>query len=289
MGKLIVIFISIFIFGCQNLQNNESSSSGVYNPAEALEYDEDIEIESPRTVESSPQPESDFSLEKGSKIIKVGNITFEVNNLDVAKRIIDSLVKTVDGYYENESYKSYGNRITNVFKIRIPNVRFDNLIEALDNGVGKLKSKNISANDVTEEYVDINIRLINNLAYLKQYQTILLKAKSIKEILEVQEKIRNIEEEIDSKKGRLKYLDDNVKYSTLNLEISELATTDLGKNPNFGRRVLNAFNNGGQGFLSFIVLIVNLWPFVLLFVIFYFGRKSLWSKIKRLRSTPEKD
>jgi len=42
-----------------------------------------------------------------------------------------------------------------------------------------LNAKNISLTDVTEEYVDLNIRLENNLAYLNQYKEILKKAKTI--------------------------------------------------------------------------------------------------------------
>ena len=74
--------------------------------------------------------------------------------------------------------------------------------------MGELKVKNISAKDVTEEYVDLKIRVGNKLAVLAQYKVILQKAISIEEILEVNEKIRRLEEEIESKKGRIRFLDD---------------------------------------------------------------------------------
>jgi len=151
-----------------------------------------------------------------------------------------------------------------------------------------LKSKKVTAKDVTEEYVDLNIRLDNNLAYLNQYKEILRKASSVKEILEVQEKIRNIEEEIESKKGRLKYLDDKVKYSTLNLEITELITSEISNDLNFGRRISNAFNNGIQAFLSFVIGLVNLWPFIILLVLIYWGRKPILNKIRKRNTPPNK-
>ena len=49
----------------------------------------------------------------------------------------------------------------------------------------------------------------------------------------VQEKIRVLEEEIDSKEGRLKYLDDQVAYSTLTVEMMEWKTTHNGEEPVF--------------------------------------------------------
>ncbi len=244
---------------------------------QSLQLEEEMETEPPRTSQASATQE----LEKGSKIIKNGNMKFEVTNLEDSKSKVDSLIKSVNAYYENEMYNSYGNRISYSLKIRIPNAKFDSLIIVFEKGIGDLKSKNINAKDVTEEYVDLNVRLENNLAYLSQYQLILKKANSIKEILEVREKIRRIEEEIESKKGRLKYLDDKVNYSTLNLELSELISREVSNSPSFGRRLLNSFNNGIQVFLSFIIGLVNFWPFLVLLFLLFIARRPILSKIRK--------
>jgi len=263
---------------CQHGSMESSADMGKYHmPEDALAIEE--EFEPPRTAEPEAAPSN--SLEKGSKIIKNGYMTFEVDQLEIAKSKIDTLLKSHKGYYENEQYNSYGNRVSYSLLLRIPNTNFDSLITILEQGIGQLESKNISAKDVTEEYVDLDIRLENNLAYLKQYKEILRKANSVKDILEVKEKIRRIEEEINSKKGRLKYLDDQVKYSTLNLEITELRTSDISNKPNFGRRLVNAFNNGVQLFLSFIIGVINLWPFLILGLLLFLGRKPILNLFKR--------
>jgi len=279
MKSFIILCLSFIIISCQHQQSKENSSLGKYYPSEAGQADEEyMEMDPARTEEPNP---SEYSLEKGSKMIKSGNMNFEVNQLENTKRKIDSLIRSVDAYYENEQYHAYGNRIAYSLQIRIPITKFDTIIEVLERGVGVLTSKNIRAQDVTEEYVDLNIRLDNNLQYLLQYQSILKRAKSIKEVLDVQEKIRRIEEEIDSKKGRLKYLDNQVNYSTLHLEISELISGDIANKPKFGRRVINAFNNGIQVFLSFIIALINFWPFLLLIGFLYFIRKPVLQRIKR--------
>lgn len=253
-----------------------------YGAEDAIVIEEEMEIEPPRTAEPTAPPS--YAIDKGSKIIKKGNMKFEVIELDVAKYKIDTVLKDCDGYYENERYSSYGDRISYSLQLRIPTAKFDSLIYVIEQGVGELTSKNISADDVTEEYTDLNIRLANNLAYLDQYKTILKKAKSVKEILEVQEKIRRIEEEIESKKGRLKYLDDKVKFSTLNLEISELIVNEISNTPTFARRIINAFNNGVYGFLSLIVGLVNLWPLLILAIVLFISRKSILKKMKSTAS-----
>lgn len=280
MPRILLLLTSLLIMiSCHSESEQSRQQMGKHHiPDDAIMLDEEIEIEPPQTT-SSPSPE--VELEKGSKIIKNGSMQFEVDELESAKSKVDSILTLCNGYYENEQYNSYGNRISYSLQLRIPNIKFDSLIRVIENGVGELKSKNINAKDVTEEFVDLNIRLENNLAYLNQYKEILRKAKSVKEILEVQEKIRRIEAEINSKKGRIKYLNDKVKYSTLSLQLTQLTTTEVASGPSFVIRIADAFNNGVQIFLSFLVGLVSFWPFLILLGLAIFGRKSILKLIRK--------
>lgn len=70
---------------------------------------------------------------------------------------------------------------------------------------------------MTDQFIDLETRLANKREYLERYRELVKKAVSVKEILEIEEKIRLLEEEIESVTGRLKYLGDQVDFSTLNL------------------------------------------------------------------------
>ncbi len=270
MSRAVVIFCTLFLVYCSGDRSKPGSAqSDNYELQESAPSDQGGFAK----VSSDKAPQE--SSEKRSKIIKRGNLQFEVDGLDEAKSRVDQLVHQYSAYYENEHYNSYGNRNSYSLVIRIPHVVFDSLIYTLESDLGRLVSKNISAQDVTEEYLDLEIRLENKLAYLEQYQQILRKATSIKEILEVQEKIRRIEEEIESKKARMKYLDDKVKYSTISLEISELVSRNITNKPKYGKRIANAFKNGIQAMLSFIVFLVSIWPFLLLILVLWFFRGNI--------------
>jgi len=288
LKNILFSLICLIIVSCHNQQSDSNLQMGKYHSSDnALALEEDLEIEPPRTAEPPEPPK--YILEQGSKIIKNGSMKYEVSELEKSKNKVDTILHTYNGYYENEQFNSYGNRISYSLQLRIPSSKFDSLISVIESGIGVLKSKHIEAKDVTEEYIDLNIRLENNFEYLNQYREILKKAKSVKEILEVQEKIRRIEEEINSKKGRLKYLDDKVKFSTLHLELTELIASSITQKPNFGRRLANAFNNGIQVFLNFIIGLVNLWPFVFLFAFLIVLRKPIVNKLNwRKRDTPPK-
>ena len=281
MNRIILLLICFLIISCHSTESGENISMGKYSSVDnALELGEEIEFEPGNSGEDS----NAFDLEKGSKIIKNGNLNFEVTELEISKSKVDELITSSNGYYENELFQSNDYRNTYSLKIRVPNIKFDSLIWNFENGIGTLKSKNINALDVSEEYVDLNIRLENKLAYLNQYQTILKKAKTIKEILNVQEKIRKIEEEIESKKGRIKYLDDKVNFSTINLELYQSITQSNNK-PSFGKRISKAFNKGSKGFVSFVIGLINFWPFLLIIGLIFLGRKPILKKLRKRNST----
>jgi len=282
MTRIIYCLITcLLLVSCYNQSPEESRQVGKHTIHEdAYTFEEEMEIDQQRTSKPPPPPPSELQLEKGSKIIKNGFMRFEVSGLESAKAKVDSVLTYFKGYYENEQFDSFGARNTYSLLLRIPSVKFDSLVTSIESGVGELNSKNINSRDVTEEYLDLNIRLDNNLAYLAQYKEILRKAKTVEEILEVQERIRRIEEEIDSKKGRLKYLDDKVEFSVLKLELTELIETEIATTPKFLIRLGNAFNSGFQSFINFIVGFVSVWPFVILFLFLIIGRKSILKKVK---------
>ena len=282
MVRSLFIIVSLMLISCDynhtRVDDNTRSVHGMYN--DALEYDIEVELEPPRTAESPPAPPIFFGKNKMSKLIKRGNMSIDVVKLPDSKRRIDSILIRNQSYYEREEYMSNEKSNSYSLTIRVPVTYFDSLINQLENGIGKLKSKSIFVDDVTEEYHDLDIRLKNKLAFLNQYRMILQKAVKIKEIIEVQEKIRRIEEEIESKKGRLRFLDDQISYSTLRIELSEIIKYDEQPKSGLIHKVKLAFNEGVMSFLSFLLTLISLWPVLLFILLLYFLRKKIIDRIK---------
>ena len=126
----------------------------------------------------------------------------------------------------------------------------------------RLVSKNISARDVTEEFIDLEMRLTNRRNYLKRYNDLLQQAGTVADILEIQERIRNLEEEIESVEGRLKYLDGLVEYSTLYLTITRKKEFRFQpvQRDRFIERLKQSLSGGWFGLITFTLFIISLWP-----------------------------
>ncbi|HEX5112596.1 MAG TPA: DUF4349 domain-containing protein, partial [Saprospiraceae bacterium] len=138
--------------------------------------------------------------------------------------------------------------------------------------------------DVTEEYIDLETRLTNKKAYLEQYRTLLKSARSIEDILKVQEQIRALEEEIESVTGRLKYLTNQVDLSTLHLTITEKKdfVYKQDKRINFFERLKESISSGWYAFVNFILYLLVLWPFWIIIIVgIWFGVKLMKRKSKK--------
>ena len=160
--------------------------------------------------------------------------------------------------------------------IRIPSENFEKFISTLEKGSEKLLYKNISARDVTEEFIDIEARLNTKKEVEKRYIQLLSKAKNIKEILEVEEKLRVLREEIESKEGRLKYLKKQVSYSTVYLQITQNLEYKYEpvKEKSFFQRLFKSLDKGRKGFIVFLLFLFRIWPVILIGVFsFYYIRR----------------
>lgn len=214
------------------------------------------------------------------KIIKSGDMTIEVADIKTAQEKIQNFVKNNKAYIQNERFSNAETQTTLSMEIRIPNQNFDNLINSFSDEIGSISEKNIRVQDVTEEYTDVSIRLKNKLAYLEKYRDLLKRSASTKDLLEIQEKIRGLEEEIESSEGRLRYIDDQVNYSTLDLTlIREKPRNTVTSKIGFGSRLVDSVANGWNIFVNFLLEIVSLWPFLFIIpIIILFWKK--WRKRK---------
>lgn len=203
------------------------------------------------------------------KIIKTGRISIEVDDYTASLVAIKQLISTNKGYVASENEQRNDYRVSNTIVVRVLNDHFDQLMEGIASKAGKLNYKNVDLRDVTEEYTDLAARMKTKKEVEQRYLEILKTARTVKDILEVEDKLRYIREEIESTEARLKYLDDKVQYSTITLEMSQ----ELDYNPpapmqvSFFDKLGKAVKGGWNGLLGGMLALVNAWPLVLLLVL----------------------
>ena len=274
MKQIISIFILVILITSCHQKQNDRASFAIADMEEEM-------IPVTRQSPNVPPPPID-KIEKPEvikKIIKDGRLGLLITELEKAKVHVDTLVKNHDGYYANESFNNTDWESSYSLKIRIPSANFEKFITEVETGDGEILYKEIDARDVTDQFIDLETRLENKRNYLKRYNDLLKQAKTVKEILEIEEKIRGLEEEIESTTGRLKYLGNLVDYSTLDLTLSK--RKDFKYNPinrdKFSEKLKQSLSKGWFGFVDFLLFVIKIWPFWIIFLLMLF----FWKKYKK--------
>lgn len=216
------------------------------------------------------------------KIKKNADINITVDDYPQARAAVEKIVKSTHAFISGENEQKSTYSLSNQLVIRVANKDFDALVSNISGLPGHVNSKNIYTEDVTAQFIDISARLKSKKEVEQRYIELLSKAQKVGEILEVEEQLRVIREEIEAKEGELNYLNDQVDYSTINLQLHqdfEFTPTD---EPGFLGRLGHAFGNGWKGFLGMIVGIVYVWPlWIVLGLVAYFLVKFIRRQLKK--------
>jgi hypothetical protein len=106
-------------------------------------------------------------------------------------------------------------------ELKVPSARFDELTEGLQ-PIGRLEYVNVSAEDVSEEYVDLTARAVNGRK-LEERLIDLLRTRTgkLQDVLSVERELARVREEIERIEGRLRYLKAGARLSTLSVSLHE--------------------------------------------------------------------
>ncbi len=209
------------------------------------------------------------------KLTKNGSIQFQTSDLNKTKQFIIHAVNTLNGYIANDNLSESDKRVANTITARIPAEKTDSLIRLIESNASKIDFKNIDVEDVTEQFIDLESRIKTKKEVETRYRELLAKANTVEEILKIEEQIGNIRTEIESAEGRLRYLSNQVRYSTLTVTFYE-QSAGFG----FREKISKAFKNGWNNLLWMIVGLTNLWvvflliAIVLSLVVFFTKRKN---------------
>jgi hypothetical protein len=197
------------------------------------------------------------------KVIKNANLRFQVKSHKESGQKIEKLVKDLGGYIATSSEQNSSYALQTNMTIRIMGNKFDEMVNALLKESVYTNQKNITAQDVTAQFVDTEARLKTKREVEKRYLDILKQAKNIEEILQVENQLAVIREEIEAKEGLLKLLNDQVSYSTVNIEFYESIDYLPQPEDGFFSKVYKGIKTGWDGLLSFVVGIFYIWPFII--------------------------
>jgi hypothetical protein len=156
---------------------------------------------------------------KTSGRLLVWTADFSVEVLDLAKSAeqLSARMIALGGYVEEKS--DYGSQ-SQSFVYRVPKDAFNEALGDVERS-GTVQRRHVKGEDVTEQYVDVETRLKNNLALRDRFRDLLAKAKDVKDILLIEAELNRIQSEIDSMEARMRILKDQIQMSTIRVSLEQ--------------------------------------------------------------------
>jgi hypothetical protein len=206
------------------------------------------------------------------KIIYNARVELHVANLDEARGKLDALLAEVKGYVakSDESGRTGATRF-GTWKVRVPVGAFHDFLARVE-GFGELISKTSDAQDVTDEYVDLEARLKNLHAEEAVLNKLLQeKAQSTADLLAFRKQITDVREQIERLQARLNTLSRLTAMTTIDIVMSEDKAYNPPTAPTFGTSIgrtfgdsVTALENLGKGLVLVVVAMAPWLPLIVI-------------------------
>ena len=236
-------------------------------------------------------------------LIRNVSITLETATYQTTYDSIIEAISKNGAYIENSNVTGTGKK-NNLHEativIRVPAENMDALIKALD-GNGTVTSSSESVQDVTLEYIDMESRISSLKTERDSITKLLEQANDLDTILELQDKISEINYEIENYESSLLVMQNQITYSTLTLNIkevieeTEVADSEEVRNTTLGDKMWAALKGSlnfllilGQGILIVlsallpVIVIIGI-PVTIVLIVRHRKKKAKKEEEKRLK------
>ena len=188
-------------------------------------------------------------------VIRSGTASIEVDSLERAITLARGLAHRVGGFVAGSATQAGKGQLHSAsLEIRMPAERFDDAVDGL-RPLGKVEAVNVSAQDVGEEYVDVEARMTNARRLEARLIDLLARRTGkLADVLQVEHELARVREEIERYQGRLRYLRSRAAVSTLTLTVHEPIPVVNTGSP---RVVAEALRQAWRNFIALVAMVIQ--------------------------------
>lgn len=158
-------------------------------------------------------------------VVRTANLSLVVEDPALSAEAIAAMAEAMGGFVvsTNLYQTSYGDPAVlstqGSITIRVPAERFEEAMRRLKEDAEEVRSENSSAQDVTQQYTDLQSRLRNLEAAEAQLREIMASATKTEDVLRIFEELRRVREEIEVIKGQIQYFEESARLSAITVEL----------------------------------------------------------------------
>ena len=170
------------------------------------------------TILNAPLPPQTID----QKIIRTGSLTITAKDVAGTQDAIWNLAREFGGSVITSNTSGAGDTIRADISFRVPAERYQDAVERV-RGYGKVEKEQSTAQDVTEDYIDLQARQRTLEATTLQLQSLLGKATTVDDTLKVQAQLNNVQSDLERIKGKINFYDSRTAFSTIAVSILPIA------------------------------------------------------------------
>ncbi|MDD6812565.1 MAG: DUF4349 domain-containing protein [Lachnospiraceae bacterium] len=296
--KLLVALLmaSILVTGCGSNSSKSAAYDTSYNysnnmavaedkavyEAAAEEYDYAEEIAEEVVYDDAGMSEDGMgTLDENTqtqerKLIKTVYLYVETEEYDTLLTNLEQQVTALGGYIEyqyqyNGSNYSRSQEVRNAsMEIRIPSGRLDEFVGKVGEQ-SNITNKEERVEDVTLQYVDLESRKNALKTEQERLLELLEKAETVEDIISIEQRLSEVRYELESMESQLRTMDNQIDYSTVNLNIQEVKRLTPAVETSLLGRIRNGlldsiYQIGNDIEDGFVWVVINL-PYFLIWIV----------------------
>lgn len=219
------------------------------------------------SVEAEVQQESateDIEAPNSRMIIHQARISTNVKDLEKAQHNMEQKVKKYDGYIvESNVYLESDETSSGKMVVRIPEKHFETFLSEAEEEASKVLEKNVTGQDVTEQYVDLSSRVKSKRAVEERLLAFMKDAQKTEDLLKISTDLAKIQEEIEVLVGKINYLENQTSFSTIELTMHEKRVII----PEIENKDLNTWEKTKKQFITSTNSLLSVGSGIIVFVI----------------------
>ena len=190
-------------------------------------YDLEMEESAPAAANTSDTNVSENASTTNRKLIRDMSLNVETKEYDAMLKSLTDEITSLGGYIEfmdirNNSYYSNKNSSRGAtLTVRIPAAKLDQFVNVIGEQTN-ITNRTESVRDVTLTYVDMQSHRDVLIAERERLMEYLKQADTIEEMMSIEDHLTDIRYQIESMESQLRTFDNQVDYSTVNINITEV-------------------------------------------------------------------
>ncbi|MBQ8836352.1 MAG: DUF4349 domain-containing protein [Clostridia bacterium] len=227
----------------QKFYSAYGSENGVYYAATADDAGS-LQMESTEYAPAEGQEE---------KLVYTSNVTLEAEDFDAASQTLHSTINSLGGIIVSENAYNLSNVGFRSLEmtVRIPQENYETFLSGLSSSYNVASIRN-SVENFTEQYYDNESRLKSYRVQEERLFAMLEKAETVEDMLDIEERLCNVQYQIESLTNTKNTIDNDVRYATFYLNLDEVTKYTTPTPKTFGDRLGETVSESGEMFAEFL-------------------------------------